>query len=85
VWTPSSIVRSQALCARSAASVCPVWTSIKTAPRKSPEGFAMFCPARRGALPWMASNMAMESPMLAEPARPTEPAICAATSESTSP
>src|SRR5579875_2772477 len=29
----------------------------------------------RGAAPWMASNMAHWSPILAEPAKPTEPAI----------
>ena len=48
-------------------------TSISTAPSSRPEGLARFWPARRGAEPWMASNMAHLSPMLAEPARPTEP------------
>ena len=82
---PSSIVRSQALCTRSATSGWSMWTSISTAPSSRPDGLARFWPARRGAEPWMASNMAQWSPMLAEPASPTEPAICAATSERMSP
>ncbi len=82
---PSSIVASQALWTRSATSGCSMWTSIITAPSSRPEGLARFCPARRGAEPWMASNIAHVSPMLAEPASPTEPAICAATSERMSP
>jgi hypothetical protein len=32
-------------------------TSIWTAPRNRPEGLARFCPARRGAEPWIASNI----------------------------
>ena len=35
----------------------------------------MFCPARRGAEPWIASNIAPFTPILADPARPTDPAI----------
>ena len=52
------MVRSQALWTRSATSGWPMWTSIRTAPSSRPEGFARFCPARRGAEPWIASNMA---------------------------
>src|SRR5205085_2000633 len=68
------MVRSQALCTRAATSGWPMCTSIMTAPSSSPDGLARFWPARRGAEPWMASNMAHCSPVLAEPARPTEPA-----------
>ena len=82
---PSSIVRSQALCTCSATSGWSMCTSISTAPSSSPEGFARFCPARRGAEPWIASNIAHCSPMFADPASPTEPAICAATSDRMSP
>ena len=82
---PSSMVLSQALCTASATSGWPMCTIIITPPNKRPEGLATFCPARRGALPWIASNIATCSPMLAEPARPTEPVICAATSERMSP
>ena len=85
VWTPSSIVRSHALWTASATSVRPRCTSIITAPRNNPDGFARFWPALRGAEPWIASNIAICSPMFAEPANPTEPAICAATSDNTSP
>src|SRR5205823_4807555 len=41
--------------------------------------------AGRGAEPWMASNIAHLSPTLADPASPTDPAICAATSLRISP
>ena len=51
-------VRSQALWTRSATSGWPMWTSIITAPSSSPDGLARFWPARRGAEPWMASNIA---------------------------
>src|ERR1035438_10563384 len=69
------MVRSQALCTLAATSGWLMCTSISTAPSRRPEGLARFWPARRGAEPWMASNMAQLSPMLADPARPTEPAI----------
>ena len=39
----------------------------------------------RGALPCMASNIALVVPMLAEPAVPTPPCICAASSVRMSP
>jgi hypothetical protein len=45
----------------------------------------MSLPAIVGAEPWIASNIAHVSPMLAEPARPTEPATCAAMSLTMSP
>ena len=35
----------------SACSFNPTWTSIITAPSNRPDGFARFCPARRGAEP----------------------------------
>ena len=79
------MVRSQALWTLAATSGWSMCTSISTEPSSRPEGLARFCPARRGADPWMASNMAQLSPMLADPARPTEPAICAATSLRISP
>ena len=79
------MVRSQALCTFSAVSGILMCTSISTAPNSSPEGLARFCPARRGADPWIASNIAHCSPTLADPASPTDPAICAATSERMSP
>ena len=79
------MVFSQALWTFVATSPWPMWTSICTAPWKSPDGFARFWPARRGAEPWIASNIDTDEPMFALPARPTEPAICAATSERMSP
>ena len=79
------MAQSQALWMLSATSACPMCTSIITAPSSRPLGLAMPLPAMSGALPWMASNMATVSPMLAEPPRPTEPVISAAMSLMMSP
>lgn len=43
---------------------------IGTAPGINPEGLARFWPARRGTLPWIASNIARCSPMLVLQANP---------------
>ena len=79
------MVFSHALWTLEAMSPCPIWTSIITAPSKSPEGFAMPLPAMSGAEPCTASNMAKSTPMFDDPPSPTEPVISAAMSEMMSP
>ena len=85
VWTPSSMVVSQALCTAAAAAPWPKCASIFAALSSRPLGLARSCPAMSGAEPWIASNMAKSSPMFADGASPTEPLISAAMSDRMSP
>ena len=77
----SAKVASSALFTIRAASPHPMCSSISTPESSTAPGFAWFLPVYFGAVPWVASNMAARSPMLAPAARPMPPVIAAAASE----
>ena len=64
-----------------AASFQPKCSSIIAAERISEPGFTLSCPAYLGAVPWVASKTATESPTLAPGAIPSPPTWAAQASE----
>ena len=79
---------SSAMFTFSASDGKPMWSSSIAPARTIELGSAYWARpsvTMRGALPWIASNIAYSRPMLAEPAVPTPPWICAASSVRMSP
>ncbi|MCY1427471.1 hypothetical protein D9M71_433180 [compost metagenome] len=66
---------------RSAASLQPMWRSIISAERMTEPGFTLSWPAYFGAVPWVASNMAMVSDRFAPGAMPMPPTSAARASD----
>ena len=84
-YVPSASTAATAASSRSPASPSPMWRSIIAADNVTPTGFARFVPAKRGAVPWVASNTAAVSPTCPPGATPSPPISPAATSDTTSP